>query len=53
MPSVAAVQETAESKDVPAAVDTTATTASVEKEPKVDLKPVVVEKPKAKAKVDL
>ncbi len=51
MPSVAAVQETAETKDVPAAVDTTATTASVDPEPKVDLKPVEVKKPKAK--VDL
>lgn len=52
MPSVAAAQDTAEVKDVPAAVDTTATTASVEKkieEPAV--KPVEVKKPKAK--VDL
>jgi hypothetical protein len=51
MPSVAVVQETIESKGVPVAVDTTATTASVEKEPIVDLKPVEVKKPKAK--VDL
>lgn len=54
MPSVAAVQETAESKDVPAAVDTTATTASVDPLPKAkepEAKPVEVKKPKAK--VDL
>lgn len=54
MPSVTAVQETAESKDVPAAVDTTATTASVDPEPKAkepEAKPVEVKKPKAK--VDL
>lgn len=54
MPSVAVVQDTAEAKEVPATVDTTATTASVEKERKVEepaTKPVEVKKPKAK--VDL
>ncbi|AYM66205.1 hypothetical protein G6L68_25300 [Agrobacterium fabrum] len=55
MPSQAVVQDTAEVKDVPAAVDTTATTASVDPEPKAKepgvVKPVEVKKPKAK--VDL
>lgn len=54
MPSVAVVQETAESKGVPAAVDMTATTASVDPEPKAkqpEAKPVEVKKPKVK--VDL
>lgn len=52
--SEAAIQDTAEVKEAPVAVDTTATTASVDPEPKVEdpvAKPVEVKKPKAK--VDL